>query len=51
MHKTIPSADPPTARMLPTVASLDRIRRYSIILIRIAINKVKASQPIAILAR
>lgn len=51
MHKIYPSADPPTARMLPTVASLDRIRRYSIILIHIAISKVKAFWPVAALAR
>lgn len=33
------------------VASLDRIRRYSIILIHIAISKVKAFWPVAALAR
>jgi hypothetical protein len=42
VHKTHLSADPPTARTLPTVASLDHVRRYSIILIRIAISNVKA---------
>jgi len=51
MHKTYPSADPPTARMLPTVASLDHVRQYRIILIRIAISKVKAFRPVATLAR
>jgi len=51
MHTTYPSADPPTARMHPTAASLDRIRRFSIILIRIAISKVKAFCPVATLAR
>lgn len=39
MHK---SADQPTARMLPMVASLDHVRQYSTIIIRIAIRKVRA---------
>jgi hypothetical protein len=39
MHK---SADLPTARTLPMVASLDLVRQYSTILIRIAISKVRA---------
>ena len=45
MRKTHPSADQPTARMLPMAASLERIRLYSIILICIAISKVKAFWP------
>jgi hypothetical protein len=45
VHKTHLSADLPTARTLTTVASLDHSRRYSIILIRIAISNVKASSP------